>query len=78
MGFILDCFTGEDSCARHFSEQEREFERKKNRCALDDDPVFGWVLIIALSICVGAVTRGIGFFPFLVWAIWMGSKPCKF
>lgn len=44
-------------------------------CALESDPVFGTILIIELSIGVGVVTGGWGFFPFLIWALWMGFKP---
>lgn len=44
-------------------------------CALESDPVFGVILIIGLSIGVGGVTGGWGFFPFLIWALWMGLKP---
>jgi hypothetical protein len=44
-------------------------------CALKSDPFFGTILIIGLSIGVGLVTGGYGFFPFLIWALWMGLKP---
>lgn len=72
MGFIRDCFTGEDSLAKHGSEIKPE---PYPNCALESDPWFGSFLIIALSLIVGAVTKGWGFFPFLIWALWMGLKP---
>lgn len=72
MGFIRDCFTGEDSLARHGEELQRD---SRPNCALDSDPWFGTFLIAVLSICVGAVTKGWGFLPFLIWALWMGLKP---
>lgn len=75
MGFIRDCFTGKDSYADNYADRERQ--REKNRSAMDDDPVFGSILIIVLSLGVGVVTHGIGFFPFLIWALWLGFKPYR-
>jgi hypothetical protein len=46
-------------------------------CALASDPFVGTFLILALSVGVGLVTGGYGFFPFLIWALWMGLKPFK-
>lgn len=67
--FLKDCFTGEDNV--------RANPAIKPNCALDSDPVFGWFLIISMSIAFGIVTLGIGFIPFFIWAVSLGKRPFK-
>lgn len=43
--------------------------------SLESDSVFGTILLIVLSLVVGGVTHGYGFFPFLIWGLWLGLKP---
>lgn len=74
---VRDFFTGGDpmaSQAAFDARKRKEQWHKDHPSALDSDP-FGWVLIAALTLCLSFISPWIGI-PFLVWALWLGAKPC--